>query len=79
MKFLVDMNLSSKWSDLGSVSALDHEIMQQAAGDERVVLTHETTRHCLELGVMLAATQAKRPSVLQIRTSGSTPRSLTRH
>jgi predicted nuclease of predicted toxin-antitoxin system len=77
MKFLVDMNLSPNWcaalqaegwdsvhwSDLGTVSAPDHDIMQQALDDGRVVLTHD-----LDFGAMLAATQAKGPSVVQVRT-----------
>ncbi|OYW17233.1 MAG: hypothetical protein B7Z55_12960, partial [Planctomycetales bacterium 12-60-4] len=68
MRFLVDMNLSPKWcailqaegwdsvhwSDLGTVSAPDHDIMQRALDEERVVLTHD-----LDFGAMLAATQAK--------------------
>jgi predicted nuclease of predicted toxin-antitoxin system len=85
MKFLVDMNLSPKWcailqaegwdsvhwSDLGAVSAPDHDIMHQAIDDGRVVLTHD-----LDFGAMLAATQAKGPSVVQVRTQDVRPRSL---
>ena len=77
MKFLVDMNLSPKWcailqaegwesvhwSDVGSATAPDHEIMQHARNEGRVVLTHD-----LDFGAMLAATQAKGPSVVQVRT-----------
>jgi predicted nuclease of predicted toxin-antitoxin system len=85
MKFLVDMNLSPKWcailqaegwdsvhwSDLGTVSAPDHDIVQQAIVDGRIVLTHD-----LDFGAMLAATQAKGPSVVQVRTQDVRPRSL---
>lgn len=77
MMFLVDMNLSPKWcaifgdegwesvhwSDVGGMSAPDHEIMQRALNEQRVVFTHD-----LDFGAMLAATQAKGPSVVQVRT-----------
>lgn len=82
MKFLVDMNVSPKWcavlqaegwecvhwSDVGSASASDHEIMQRALNEDRVVLTHD-----LDFGAMLAATQAKGPSVVQVRTQDVRP------
>jgi predicted nuclease of predicted toxin-antitoxin system len=85
MKFLVDMNLSPKWcailqtegwesvhwSDVGSASAPDHEIMQQAFNEDRVVLTHD-----LDFGAMLAATSAKGPSVVQVRTEDVRPQNL---
>ncbi len=85
MKFLVDMNLSPKWcpvlhaegwdtvhwSAVGSGSAPDHEVMQWAIRDERVVLTH-----ALDFGAILAATQAKGPSVVQVRTQDVRPKSL---
>jgi predicted nuclease of predicted toxin-antitoxin system len=55
MKFLVDMNLSPRWcfvlsaegwdsvhwSNVGNPSAPDHEVMQWALADGRVVLTHD--------------------------------------
>jgi predicted nuclease of predicted toxin-antitoxin system len=55
MKFLIDMNLSPRWcsilqaagwdsvhwSEIGIASAPDHEIMQWAFQDQRVVLTHD--------------------------------------
>ena len=85
MKFLVDMNLSPKWSailhaegwdsvhwsSLGPASAQDHDIMQRALDEQRVVLTHD-----LDFGAMLAATQAKGPSVVQVRTQDVRPPSL---
>src|SRR5688572_27638106 len=85
MKFLVDMNLSPKWcmllqaegwdsvhwSDVGDASAPDHEIMQWALAEDRVVLTHD-----LDFGAMLAATQASGPSVVQVRTHDVRPHSL---
>ena len=86
MKFLIDMNLSPRWcsilraegwesvhwSDVGSVSAPDHEIMEWALNNGRVVLTHD-----LDFGAMLAATQANGPSVAQIRTQDVRPQTLS--
>lgn len=85
MKFLVDMNLSPKWcailqaegwesvhgSDAGSATAPDHEIMQSALNEGRMVLTHD-----LDFGAMLAATQAKGPSVVPVRTQDVRPQTL---
>lgn len=85
MKLLVDMNLSPKWrpvlqaegwdtvhwSDVGSTTATDQEVMQWALGDGRVVLTHD-----LDFGAILAATQAIGPSVVQVRTQDIRPESL---
>jgi predicted nuclease of predicted toxin-antitoxin system len=85
MKFLIDMNLSPRWcsvlraegwdsvhwSDVGSVSAADHEIMLWALNDGRVVLTHD-----LDFGAMLASTQASGPSVAQVRTQDVRPQKL---
>ncbi len=65
MKFLIDMNLSPKWcgilraagwdsvhwSQVGAATAPDHEVMQSAAVDGRIVLTHD-----LDFGALLAAT-----------------------
>ncbi|MEY4177759.1 MAG: hypothetical protein RLY70_1333 [Planctomycetota bacterium] len=72
MKFLIDMNLSPRWrailhaegwdsvhcSQVGVATAPDHEVMQWALADKRIVLTHD-----LDYGAMLAATQATGPSV----------------
>jgi predicted nuclease of predicted toxin-antitoxin system len=46
--------------------------MQHALDDGRVVLTHD-----LDFGAMLAATQAKGPSVVQVRTQDVRPHSLS--
>ena len=86
MKFLIDMNLSPRWcavlqaegwdsvhwSDVGANSAPDHELMQWALNDQRIVLTHD-----LDFGAMLAATQTIAPSVVQVRTQDVRPRSLS--
>lgn len=77
MKIVVDMNISSQlcgvlerngfnavhWSDIGDKSATDREIMRWAVEHKFIVLTHD-----LDFGAMLAATQDKGPSVIQIRT-----------
>lgn len=85
MKVLVDMNLSPKWcsvlqaegwecvhwSDVGSGSEEDAEVMQWALHEKRVVLTHD-----LDFGAILATTQATGPSVIQVRTQDVRPASL---
>jgi predicted nuclease of predicted toxin-antitoxin system len=85
MKFLIDMNLSPRWfgilqaegwdsvhwSQVGIASAPDHELMQWALGEQRIVLTHD-----LDYGAMLAATKATGPSVVQVRTQDVRPETL---
>jgi predicted nuclease of predicted toxin-antitoxin system len=61
------------WSDVGDARAPDHEIMQWAANDQRVVLTHD-----LDFGALLATNQADSPSVVQVRTQDVRPQSLAR-
>jgi len=77
MKFLVDMNLSpgwvelrvsagfeaAHWSKVGPAGASDAELMSWAADHDFVVLTND-----LDFGAILAATQRRRPSVIQIRS-----------
>jgi predicted nuclease of predicted toxin-antitoxin system len=76
MKLLVDMNLSPRWvrvlteaafevthwSKIGLADAPDHEIMAFAEEQGYVVFTND-----LDFGVILAETQAERPSVVQVR------------
>ena len=85
MKVLVDMNLSPgwvsflaeggfeavHWSDIGSGSAPDSELMQWAAQRGYVVLTAD-----LDFGAILAATEGRRPSVVQVRSDIPTPRAI---
>jgi predicted nuclease of predicted toxin-antitoxin system len=85
MKVLVDMNLSPgwvnflieaefeavHWSDVGESSAPDAELMQWAAARGYVVLTAH-----LGFGAILATTESKRPSVVQIRNDILTPRAI---
>ena len=82
MKILVDMNLSpalwrmlssqgwtaSHWSEVGDPRAPDGEIMRWAVLHGYIVLTHD-----LDLGAVLAATRARGPSVLQVRTHDVAP------
>jgi predicted nuclease of predicted toxin-antitoxin system len=82
VKILVDMNLTpawveflssngvhaEHWSGIGRGSAPDTEIMTFAREHNYVVFTHD-----LDFGNILAATNARGPSVLQIRTQDPTP------
>ncbi len=77
MKLLVDMNLSPKWigvfrnsgweavhwSAVGQAVARDAEIMEYAAANDYVVVTHD-----LDFSAILAVTHGKKPSVVQIRS-----------
>lgn len=76
MHFLIDMNLSPKWtsflerygfaavhwSHLGAPNASDPEIMVYAKANGFVLLTND-----LDFGSILAATGGDAPSVVQIR------------
>jgi predicted nuclease of predicted toxin-antitoxin system len=71
MKALVDMNLSPRW-----VSALTRHGIDAAHwstlgphnAPDRVVLTHD-----LDFSAILAATQGKKPSVVQLRADDTSP------
>jgi predicted nuclease of predicted toxin-antitoxin system len=87
MKFLVDMNLSPAWvrfladagfeavhwSSVGAGHAPDSELLQWAAGRGYVVLTSD-----LDFGAILAASQRRQPSVIQIRSDSLAPHSIGR-
>lgn len=82
MKVLVDMNPSPRWVDMlsglalqaahwsavGRVNAPDSEIMEYAAANDYVVLTHD-----LDFSAILAATHGEKPSVVQIRAEDVNP------
>ena len=82
MKLLLDMNLSPEWvrtlesggweaihwHSTGNPSATDNEVMAWARKNGYVVFTHD-----LDFGMLLAATQASGPSVIQIRTQDVMP------
>jgi predicted nuclease of predicted toxin-antitoxin system len=56
------------WSTVGRLDAPDVEIMAYAANNDFVVLTHD-----LDFSAILAATQRKKPSVVQIRADNLNP------
>ena len=76
MKLLVDMNISPNlcdvlieagweavhWSRIGEATATDSVILEYAKKEGLVVLTHD-----LDFSAILSATQAKAPSVVQLR------------
>ena len=85
MRLLIDLNLSPEWvgvlaeagfhavhwSVIGSAGAPDQEILAWAGLHGHVILTHD-----LDFGAILAATQAKFPSVLQVRSQDVNPHHL---
>lgn len=82
MKLVIDVNLSPvwvaflheaghdavHWSDVGALRASDRQIMTWAREHGRTVFTHD-----LDFAALLAATQARAPSVLQIRAQDTLP------
>ena len=85
MKILIDMNLSPDWvaafaangietihwSSVGEHNAKDEEILDYARTNGYVVFTHD-----LDFGTILALTQTKSPSVIQVRTQDVLPANL---
>jgi predicted nuclease of predicted toxin-antitoxin system len=85
MKLLIDVNLSPDWvkvfeqqgwqslhwSAVGDPRAADSVIMGWARANGYVVFTHD-----LDFGTLLAATHARGPSVIQVRTQDIMPQSL---
>lgn len=62
-KFLTDQGHdATHWSQVGASNATDAEIFAWAATQGAVVFTHD-----LDFGAILAATGAKKPSVIQLR------------
>jgi predicted nuclease of predicted toxin-antitoxin system len=82
MKIMIDMNLSpswvpllesngyttTHWSQTGSASAPDSEIMEWVRKHGYVVFTHD-----LDYGSLLFVTQAIAPSVIQLRSEDVRP------
>jgi predicted nuclease of predicted toxin-antitoxin system len=82
MKLLLDMNLSPAWvrfleengfeaihwSAAGEPTATDAVIMAWARGRGFVVITHD-----LDFSAILASTEARGPSVIQVRTQDVLP------
>lgn len=83
MQVLIDMNLPPLWGDVlnssgidavhwstvGDADASDRTLMQWAKQREYVVFTHD-----LDFSALLAATQASKPSVIQLRTDNVLPK-----
>lgn len=59
------------WIDLGDPTARDSDIMDFARENGFIVFTHD-----LDFGNILAATNARGPSVIQVRTQDPTPPSV---
>jgi predicted nuclease of predicted toxin-antitoxin system len=82
MRLLIDMNLSPRWqlilehagleavhwSELGTATAADVEVMSYANAGGFTVLTHD-----LDFGAILAATKGNGPSVIQLRADDTSP------
>ena len=82
MRVLVDMNLppswqetlekagheATHWSDVAPGDAADSDIMQWARANDSIVFTHD-----LDFTALLAATQAVKPSVIQLRADDVLP------
>ena len=82
MKLLIDMNLSPRWADflreskfqadhwstIGHTGAPDSEIMEYALSQNYIVLTHD-----LDFSAILAASNERGPSVVQIRSADISP------
>ena len=56
------------WSTIEAPNARDREILEWAKAQGHVLFTHD-----LDIGAILAATNADAPSVIQIRTQDVTP------
>ncbi len=82
MKILLDMNIpliwekflndagydSVHWSKVGDIRAKDTVIMDWARINEYIVFTHD-----LDFGALLYSTNAKAPSVIQLRIANILP------
>lgn len=78
MKFLIDANLSPRLAELlaaaghdaiavreiGLASASDDEILDRAAEEDRIVVSHDT-----DFGALLAFRRSSKPSFVLIRSS----------
>ena len=85
MAILIDMNLSPYWVDvlrsagfeavhwsaIGPVNATDKSIMDWALENNHVIFTHD-----LDFSAILSATNAKSPSVFQVRTQDTMPQTI---
>jgi predicted nuclease of predicted toxin-antitoxin system len=62
---------ATHWSAIGAADAPDAVIMDRAALDDAVVLTHD-----LDFGAILASAGSKKPSVVQIRADDVSPEAI---
>jgi predicted nuclease of predicted toxin-antitoxin system len=70
--FLVSAGFEAiHWSKVGANDATDAELMRWAVDHSHIVLTND-----LDFGAILAATQERRPSVLQLRNDLLTPEAM---
>jgi len=88
MKILIDMNLSPSWarvladgdiqavhwSEVGSATTPDPDIMAYAVAGGFVILTND-----LDFGIALATSDREKPSVVQIRGEDLRPASIGAH
>lgn len=86
MKLLLDMNLSpafvgtlsaagfqvAHWAAIGDPAADDIDIFNYARANDFIVITHD-----LDFSAILAATNAEKPSVVQIRAMNLAPDQLS--
>lgn len=85
MKILIDMNLPPRWvkvfttegwealhwSQVGTPTASDREIMAWPRENGYIVFTHD-----LDFSALLAATQGEGPSVIQVRRQNVLPEAI---
>ena len=85
MKILIEMNLPPRWakvfaaegwealhwSQVGTPTASDREIMAWARDNDYIVFTHD-----LDFSALLAATQGEGPSAIQVRTQNVLPEAI---
>lgn len=61
---------ATHWNEVGDPGAPDHEIMEWARDERCVIFTHD-----LDFSRLLALTQARGPSVVQLRSQSVLPSS----
>jgi len=66
--FETDGHKAKHWRDIGNISAEDTEIMEWARINQFIVFTHD-----LDFSSLLYATNAKKPSVIQLRMENILP------
>lgn len=86
IRILIDMNLSPRWAkvlheagfqaehwtEIGAFAATDREIMRYASDHDAIIFTA-----ALDFSAILAATDAAKPSVVQLRADTLSPEELS--